>query len=47
MWYNATDEAGNDKTCKFFVTVEGKTKKLMAMFFEVYLSLLTRWWKLY
>ena len=39
--YNATDEAGNDKTCKFFVTVEGKTKKLVAMFFEVCLSLLT------
>ena len=37
--YNATDEAGNDKTCKFFVTVEGKTKMLMTLFFEVCLSL--------
>ena len=23
--YHATDEAGNYKTCKFYVTVEGKT----------------------
>ena len=37
--YNATDDAGNDKTCKFFVTVEGKTKRFMSMFFEVCLSL--------
>ena len=40
--YNATDEAGNFKACKFFVTVEGKTKELMPTFFEVCLSLLTR-----
>ena len=37
--YNASDDAGNDKTCKFFVTIEGKTKKFMSMFFEVCLSL--------
>ena len=41
--YNATDEAGNYKTCKFFVTVEGKTEELMPMFFEVCFSLLTHW----
>ena len=45
--YNATDEAGNYKTCTFFVTVEGKTAEMMPMFFDVCLSLLTRSWKLY
>ena len=45
--YKATDEAGNYKTCKFFVTVEGKIKELMFTFFEVCLSLFTHWWKLY
>ena len=36
--YNATDEAGNYKTCTFFVVVEGKTKELMSMFIEVCFS---------
>ena len=36
--YNATDEAGNYKTCTFFVVVEGKSKELMSMFIEVCFS---------